>query len=72
VRHRLFILHYAAHAVQGSTTRDLTLVPRITQEGEGLTLDFSIVKGVLKSDTTVISGLDVLFVMDCCFAAIGG
>jgi hypothetical protein len=57
---RLFILHYAGHAVQGSTARDLTLVPKIKQE-EGPTLDFSLVKGVLKSDTMVISGYGLLF-----------
>jgi len=70
---RLFILHYAGHAVPGSTTRDLTLVPKIGQEkDEGPTFDFSLVKAMLKGDAAVNSGLDVLFVMDCCCAAIGG
>jgi hypothetical protein len=46
----------------------LALAPRLDQE-EG-SIDFSPLKAIVKEDAVKSSGLDVLFIMDCCCAAI--
>ena len=70
---KLFILHYAGHAIAGSTPDHLIITPKITQGlGGGPEIDMSIIKDELKGALPKSSGLDVLFVTDSCCAAIGG
>jgi len=64
---KLFVLHYAGHAIAGSTTDSLIIVPKIGQElGRGPQLNMSLIKDVLKDKSAL--GLDVLLVLDCCCA----
>lgn len=70
---RLFILHYAGHAIAGSTTDTLMVTPRIDQNlGGGPQLNITYVKDVLKEMAAKGKGLDVLLVLDSCHAAISG
>ena len=68
---KLFILHYAGHAIAGSTPDRLIITPKIGQElGGGPEINMSIIKDELKVMGLESSGLDVLLVMDSCCAAI--
>jgi hypothetical protein len=70
---KLFILHYAGHAIAGSTPDSLIITPKIGQElGRGPEINMSLIKDELKVTGSQSSGLDVLLVMDCCCAAIAG
>jgi hypothetical protein len=70
---KLFILHYAGHAIAGSTPDSLMITPNIGQElGSGPEMNMSVIKDILKDMSSKSSGLDVLLVMDCCCAAIAG
>ncbi|KAF8348537.1 hypothetical protein F5887DRAFT_950526 [Amanita rubescens] len=72
-RRKLFILHYAGHAIAGSTPDSLIITPKIGQElGEGPEVDMSSLKDQLKGMGSRFSGLDVLLVIDSCCAAIAG
>jgi len=69
---KLFILHYAGHAIAGSTP-DSLITPKIGQElGCGPEMDMSLLKNGLKDMASKSLGLDVLLVMDSCCAAIAG
>ena len=70
---RLFVLHYAGHAFGLSTSDNLTITSRIS-EGEinGAHLNFTFIRDALKNLAAMSEGLDVLLVLDCCFAAIAG
>ena len=71
----LFVLHYAGHG-WGSADA-LHLCPQIQDpdvdelESDSISLSFTPVKDSLK-EAAKARGFDVLFVMDCCCAAIGG
>jgi hypothetical protein len=70
---QLFILHYAGHAIAGSTPDSLIITPRIGQElGHGPEINMSLIKDELKVTASNCSGLDILIVMDSCCAAIAG
>jgi hypothetical protein len=68
---KLFILHYAGHAIVGSTPDSLIITPRIGQKlrcGPGINMSYF--KDELKAKGSMSSGLDVLLVIDCCCANI--
>ena len=70
---KLFILHYAGHAIPGRTLDSLSIVPQLGQElGSGPEVEMSIIKDHLKATASNCSGLDILLVMDSCRAAIAG
>jgi len=70
---KLFILHYAGHAIAGRTLDSLIIVPQLGQElGSGPEIDMSVIKDELKVTASDCSGLDILLVMDSCCAAIAG
>ena len=70
---KLFILHYAGHAIAGSTPNSLIITPKIGQElGRGPEIEMSLIKDELKVTSLKASGLDVLLMMDSCCAAIAG
>jgi len=70
---KLFILHYAGHAIAGSTLDSLIIVPQLGQKlGSGPQIDMSVIKDELKVTASGCSGLDILLVMDSCCAAIAG
>ena len=72
-RRKLLILHYAGHAIAGSTPDSLIFTPKIGQElGGGPEMDVSLVKNNLKDVASRSLGLDVLFVIDSRCAAIAG
>jgi len=72
-RRKLFILHYAGHAIAGSTPDSLVITPRIGQElGKGPEMDISPIKDQLKIRGSKSPGLDILLVIDSCCAAIAG
>jgi hypothetical protein len=69
----LFILHYAGHAIAGSTVDTLIIVPKLGQElGSGPEIDMSWIKDGLKLEASRSLGLDILLMMDSCCAAIAG
>ena len=73
IRRKLFILHYAGHAITGSTPDSLIITPKIGQElGKGPEVNMSSLKELLKEMASKSFGLDILFVMDCCCAGIAG
>jgi hypothetical protein len=70
---KLFIFHYAGHAIAGSTPDSFIITPKIGQElGSGPEMNMSRVKDELKDMGSKSLGLDVLLVMDSCCAAIAG
>ena len=70
---KLFILHYAGHAITRSTPDSLIITPKIGQElGSGPEMNMSHIKDELKYMGSKSLGLDVLLVMDSCCAAIAG
>ncbi|KIL66092.1 hypothetical protein M378DRAFT_430054 [Amanita muscaria Koide BX008] len=70
---KLFILHYAGHAIAGSTSNNLIITPKIGQElGKGPEINMSHIKDGLNDTVSKSLGLDVLLVMDSCCAAIAG
>jgi hypothetical protein len=70
---KLFIFHYAGHAIAGSTPDSLIITPKMGQElGSGPEMNMSRIKEELKDMCSKSLGLDVLFVMDSCCAAIAG
>lgn len=70
---KLFILHYAGHAIAGSKLGSLIIVPKLGQElKKGPEIDMSIIKDQLKDAASDCPGLDILLVMDSCCAAIAG
>ncbi|KIL66074.1 hypothetical protein M378DRAFT_161299 [Amanita muscaria Koide BX008] len=70
---KLFILHYAGHAIAGSTPDTLIITPKIGQElGKGPEMNMSVIKDELKNMSSRSLGLDVLLVMDSCYVAITG
>ena len=72
-RRRLLILHYAGHAIAGSTPESLIITPKIGQElGGGPEIDMSLIKNILKDLASKSLGLDVLLVIDSCCAGIAG
>ena len=72
-RRKLFILHYAGHAIAGSTPDSLIITPKIGQElGDGPEMDISPIKDILKDMGSKSLGLDVLLVIDSCCAGIAG
>jgi hypothetical protein len=72
-RRKLFIFHYAGHAIAGSTPDMLVITPRIGQKlDEGPQINFSPLRGLLKGSATTSLGLDILFVIDSCCAGIAG
>jgi hypothetical protein len=61
------------HTIAGSTLDSLIITLKISQElGSGLEMNKSHVKDELKDMGSKSLGLDVLFVMDSCCAAIAG
>ncbi|KAF8348863.1 hypothetical protein F5887DRAFT_539027 [Amanita rubescens] len=72
-RRKLLILHYAGHAIAGSTPDSLIITPKTGQElGDGPEMDISLIKNSLKDLASNSSGLDVLLVIDSRCAAIAG
>ena len=72
-RRKLLILHYAGHAIAGSTLESLIITPKIDQElGGGPEIDMSLIKNILKDLASKSLGLDVLLVIDSCCAGIAG
>ena len=72
-RRKLLILHYAGHAIAGSTPDSLIITPKIGQElGGGPEVDMSLIKNILKDLASKSLGLDVLLVIDSCCAGIAG
>ena len=72
-RRKLLILHYAGHAIAGSTPDSLIITPKIGQElGGGPEIDMSLIKNILKDLASKSLGLDVLLVIDSCCASIAG
>jgi hypothetical protein len=70
---KLFILHYAGHAIAGSAPDSLIITPKIDQElGCGPEMNMSLIKDQLKDLGSKSLGLDVLLVMDSCCAGIAG
>jgi hypothetical protein len=70
---RLFILHYAGHAIAGCTPDSLIIVPSIGQDlGNGPQIDMSLIKEELKTMSLQSSGLDVLLMINSSCAAIAG
>lgn len=72
-KRRLFILHYAGHAVAASTSDNLTITSRISQgDINGSHLNMTLIRDSLKDLASNSEGLDVLILLDCCCAAIAG
>jgi hypothetical protein len=72
-RRKLFILHYAGHAIAGSTAGRIIIIPKLDQElGDGPEMDISPIKDQLKDMGSKSLGLDVLLVIDSCCAGIEG
>jgi hypothetical protein len=71
-RRRLFILHYAGHAIASSTSNSLIITSRITQDkGDGPQFSMSDIQDGLKVLASMSPGLDILLVMgSSCFAAV--
>ncbi|KAN0069283.1 hypothetical protein V8E54_012298 [Elaphomyces granulatus] len=74
---KLIIFHYAGHALRGSTSCNLSLTPKIHDPEDEISpdedfLDFSLIKAGIKEEAQKLSGLDILFIMDCCCSAAGG
>jgi hypothetical protein len=70
---RLFILHYAGHAVSTSTTCKLAITSRISKnEVNGSSLNLNLIKDHLKDLASTSEGLDILILLDCCCASAAG
>jgi hypothetical protein len=72
-RRKLFIFHYAGHAIAGRTPDSLMITPRIGQElNKGPQIDLSFIKDLLKELASTCLELDALLVIDSCCAGIAG
>jgi hypothetical protein len=72
-RRKLFILHYAGHAITGSRPDKLIITPKIGQKlGGGPEVDMSSLKDMLKEMCWKSLGLDALLVIDSCCAGFAG
>jgi hypothetical protein len=73
---RLFILHYAGHAVPSKKLDDLLITPYIADEEDSDSvspdLNMTFIKDALKALASKSEGLDILIVLDCCYSAIAG
>ena len=70
-RRKLLIIHYAGHAIAGSTPDSLIITPKIGQElGSGPEMDMSLIRNILKDLASKSLGLDVLLVIGSCCAGI--
>ena len=67
-RRRLFILHYAGHAISAAPSNELVITPRV----DGLRMSMTYLRDGLKHLAEDTEGLDVLILLDCCCAAIAG
>lgn len=72
-KRKLFILHYAGHAIAASKSNSLIITARIGQEeSEGPQLDMSLIRDSLQVVVKSSPGLDILLLLDCCCAAVAG
>lgn len=75
---RLFILHYAGHAVPSKKSDDLLITPYIGDEDDSESdppkpdLNMTWIRNGLKELAEKSQGLDILIVLDCCYSAIAG
>ena len=67
-RRRLFILHYAGHAISAAPSNELVIIPKVDSPRMSMTY----LRDGLKHLAEDTDGLDVLIVLDCCCAAIAG
>jgi Caspase domain len=68
---RLFILHYAGHAIGAATCDNLIITSKISHcEINESSLNMTLIKNYLKDLASRSSGLDILLMMDCCCASI--
>jgi hypothetical protein len=70
-KRKLFIFHYAGHAITGNAT-ELLITPKISEEEIGRHLNMTLIRDSLKELAATSDGLDVLFLLDCCCSAIAG
>ena len=70
----LFIFYYAGHATKNSTSDSLTLTALSEEDtkNENTKRDFTLMKDSLLRAAKANPFMDVLMVMDCCCAAVGG
>jgi len=72
-RRKLFILHYAGHAIATSTSNSLIITSKIDgDDASASKLNMTLIKDALKDLASTSKGLDVLLVLDCCCAAVAG
>jgi hypothetical protein len=64
-KRKLFILHYAGHAIAGNTPDILMITPKHGHPG----INMSHVEERLKVYCSESAGLDILLVLDCCYAS---
>ena len=70
---RLFILHYAGHAISNTAPDNLIVTPRIGQKlDSGPYINMFHIKTMLKDMASKSKWLDILLVMDFCRVAISG
>jgi len=72
-KRKLFILHYAGHAIASAPSNILIITSRISKgEFLGPQMSMTYIRDGLKLLAGDTEGLDVLVVLDCCCAAIAG
>ena len=72
-RRKLFIFHYAGHAIASAPSNALVLTSRIAaDEFNGPQMSMTYIKDGLMYLAADTEGLDILIVLDCCCAAIAG
>jgi hypothetical protein len=72
-RRKLFILHYAGHAIAAGTSNSLIITSTIDGDDDKTSnLNMTLIKDALKDLASTSVGLDVLLVLDCCCAAVAG
>jgi len=70
---KLFILHYAGHAVAHPKGDGLILTARIAQELNARTqFNMNLIRDHLRVVVQTAEGLDILILLDCCCAAVAG
>jgi Caspase domain len=70
---KLFILHYAGHAISDCNSEQLLITPTIsTEEADGSFINMTLIKDTLKDLASTSRGLDILILLDCCCSAIAG
>lgn len=72
-RRKLFIFHYAGHAVSATSSNSLIITARIGKKDfKGPQMSMSYFRDGLMHLADDTDGLDILIVLDCCCAAVAG